>query len=306
MSKNFYDLVLMDMQMPVMDGVSATMEIRKLDNFKDIPIIAMTANAMQGDREKCFAAGMNGYVTKPIDLADLWNVLLTWIPPNHKLGIKEQSGSILVPAGEVDIPANIAGLDVQGALKRLLGKKSLYMNILNKFIAGQKDAPEKIQSALNSGSYSEAESLSHSIKGLLGNVGASDLQAMAAELEESFRNLKPLESIKPLLDEFSSGFSLLFFKLEAVLPKKANQKWAADIYNGQVSDVCDKIIALLSEDDPESGNLFLEHSRLLEAAFNNRFKKISDAFRNFDLDEALQELKLANDEYSIEFKSQRK
>jgi HPt (histidine-containing phosphotransfer) domain-containing protein len=216
------------------------------------------------------------------------------------VGVKEQSGSKLVPAEYADTLDNIEGLDVQGALKRLLGKKALYMNIMNKFVSGQKDVPEKIQSALNRGSYAEAEMLSHTIKGILGNVGGLDLQAMAAELEESFRNLQPMDDIKPLLDEFSSRYALLFSGLEAVLPKEADQKWETDIDKGQVSEVCQKLMALLTEDDPESGNLFAEHSALLEAAFPNRFKKISESLRSYALDEALQELKLASKEYSIE------
>ena len=78
-----YDIVLMDMQMPVMDGVTATGEIRKDARFKDLPVVAMTANAMQGDRDRCLAAGMNDHVAKPIEPENLWKALLKWIKPRH-------------------------------------------------------------------------------------------------------------------------------------------------------------------------------------------------------------------------------
>ena len=78
-----YDLVLMDMQMPVMDGLTATLEIRRDEHFKDLPIVAMTANAMQGDRDRCIRAGMNDHVAKPIDPENLWKALLKWIKPRQ-------------------------------------------------------------------------------------------------------------------------------------------------------------------------------------------------------------------------------
>jgi CheY-like chemotaxis protein len=83
-----YDIVLMDMQMPVMDGVTATREIRKDERFKDLAIVAMTANAMRADRDRCIAAGMNDHIAKPIEPEDLWQALLKWIKPKHVMSAR--------------------------------------------------------------------------------------------------------------------------------------------------------------------------------------------------------------------------
>ncbi|MGE5027552.1 MAG: response regulator, partial [Betaproteobacteria bacterium] len=139
-----YDIVLMDMQMPVMDGVAATAEIRKLGRYSHIPIVAMTANAMLADKERCLAAGMVDFVTKPIEPDDLWATLKKWIKPCQG----EASAPAVpppAPCPEVAIPEGVAGLDTALGLRRVLGKTALYLNMLRKFVAGQKDFPGLIK-----------------------------------------------------------------------------------------------------------------------------------------------------------------
>ena len=133
-TKNTYDIVLMDMQMPVMDGVTATIEIRKIEKNKDLPIVAMTANAMQQDREKCTDAGMNDHVAKPIDPDELFRALLKWIKPKQNMTSFE---TIFLPEKKENIKKDddlpvVDGLDVELGLKRVIGKKPLYFNMLRK------------------------------------------------------------------------------------------------------------------------------------------------------------------------------
>ena len=121
-----YDLVLMDMQMPVMDGLAATLEIRKLPRLAELPIIAMTANAMREDKDRCLGAGMNDYVTKPIDPAELFVVLGKYLVKNEFGASPQALGSVQDKAAEV--PA-IVGIDTVSGLKRVMGNKVLYLDL---------------------------------------------------------------------------------------------------------------------------------------------------------------------------------
>jgi len=108
-------MVLMDMQMPVMDGMTATREIRKQARFKDLPVVAMTANAMQSDRDLCLAAGMNDHVAKPIEPEKLWNTLLKLIKPRPSTAAAAEVQPQAVE--DVDLPSGIEGLDTVGGLQ---------------------------------------------------------------------------------------------------------------------------------------------------------------------------------------------
>jgi PAS domain S-box-containing protein len=156
-----YDLVLMDMQMPVMDGVTATIEIRKQPSLKELPVVAMTANAMQGDRNRCLAAGMNDHIAKPIEPEDLWKALLKWIAPRQpeKLATPRQ----LHLPDEPALPSNIEGLDMVSGLRRVLGKKQVYLSMLRRFVAGQKSVVVDIDNALVRDDPALAERLAHTL-----------------------------------------------------------------------------------------------------------------------------------------------
>ncbi|MDR2187070.1 MAG: PAS domain S-box protein [Azonexus sp.] len=195
--KAAYDLVLMDMQMPVMDGLAATRALRRDRRFDRLPIIAMTANAMEADRKRCLEAGMNDYVAKPINPEELWAALRRWIrhradetppkPPETK-----QSGSPL-PIGP------ISGLNVEEGLNRVLGKHKLYLSILRKFADSQAEQLEQLQQAMESGHLAEAERFAHTIKSVCGNVGAAPaLCEHAARLEAAARAAVPLAEMRPL------------------------------------------------------------------------------------------------------------
>jgi two-component system sensor histidine kinase/response regulator len=127
-----YDAVLMDVQMPVMDGYTATREIRKDDRFKELPIIAMTAHAMTGDEDKSLQAGMNGHVTKPIDPDQLFSTLQRWIKPSEKrvqdqkleVSVDQSELARAVPA-EDELPESLLGFDLADGLRRLQGNKKL-------------------------------------------------------------------------------------------------------------------------------------------------------------------------------------
>ncbi|MFM7192756.1 MAG: response regulator, partial [Microcystaceae cyanobacterium] len=176
-----YDLVLMDMQMPVMDGVSATIAIRQYPQCQNLPIVAMTANVMSGDRQRCLEAGMNGHVGKPIEPEELWKTLLQWIKPREY----QRPNSPSVTSSNITEPVipMIPQLDTQDGLRRVLGKKTLYLSMLRKFLASQSSFQSQITAALETGDHQTAERLAHTLKGVAGNIGANAVQEAARQLE---------------------------------------------------------------------------------------------------------------------------
>jgi CheY-like chemotaxis protein len=183
-NESSYDVVLMDIQMPVMDGYAATREIRKNENFKELPIIAMTAHAMAGDEDKSLEAGMNGHVTKPIDPDHLFSTLQKWIKPGEKRGQVEQSEVPVEqpePAKAVsvedELPESLSGFDLADGLKRLQGNKKLYRKLLLNLARDYNEGANEIRQALDAEDFDQAHSLVHNIKGLAGNLAATDLQA---------------------------------------------------------------------------------------------------------------------------------
>ncbi|MFA6063548.1 MAG: response regulator [Gallionella sp.] len=214
-----YDIVLMDMQMPVMDGVSATRLIRKQPRFQNLPVVAMTANAMQGDRERCLEAGMNDHVAKPIEPEELWAALLKWIPPKHAVRL------IVHPAPvSTELPDGIDGLDMVNGLRRVLGKKSLYLSMLRKFVSNGQDALQKIQTALDATDLALAERCAHDLKSSSGNIGASQVQPLAAELELAIKKQAAPDEIKRIMDALSGPLGILIAQIVRHLPVEQAEK----------------------------------------------------------------------------------
>jgi two-component system sensor histidine kinase/response regulator len=224
-----YDLVFMDVQMPVMDGITATREIRKVHWLGKLPIVAMTANAMEQDRRRCIEAGMNDAVIKPIDPQELWDKLLRWIrltePPApaatpHSARAATPPQRPESPAASVvpGVPQGIAGLDTELGLSRMLGKRTLYLAMLRRYVAGQKDVCAQIHQALAIGDMPTAERLAHTTKGVSGNVGATVVQDLAGALEQSLKDYEPPLDVQRRLLELESLLAVLIAALEARLP----------------------------------------------------------------------------------------
>ena len=217
-----FEAVLMDVQMPVMDGYEATRKIREwqlkaqssklkatetedgnqASNLKPqtsrLPIIAMTAHAMTGDKEKSIKAGMDDHVTKPIDPDQLFAALQKWIKPvaERPTSPKSLSASTVPPRPDAsaepgqaapvqdELPASLPGFNLTAGLKRLMGNKRLYRKLLLDFGANYRGVAEKIHEALAAGDFKQAHSLIHNLKGLSGNLEATDLQATTVKMEK--------------------------------------------------------------------------------------------------------------------------
>ena len=183
-----YEVVFMDLQMPVMDGFAATKVLRADPRLQKLPIIAMTAHALVEERERCLDAGMNDHVSKPIDPDALFATLARWVKPHTdaaKVPEKQKKAH-----DEVIIP-EIEGIDSGSGLKRVAGNKRLYRDLLAQFVEKQGDAAEQVSNALESGDHAFAERIAHTVKGVAGNIGITKIQFAAAGLEKAVREKDP-------------------------------------------------------------------------------------------------------------------
>jgi signal transduction histidine kinase/CheY-like chemotaxis protein/HPt (histidine-containing phosphotransfer) domain-containing protein len=212
-----YDLVLMDMQMPVMDGIAATKAIRSNPRFCELPIIAMTANAMDADRELCRQAGMNDHVSKPIDPDALLATVMKWIKPRRAWTSEPPAQKVEAasPQNLLELP-EIDGIDIKDGLKRVGGNRRLYRDLLIKFAAKHSDAGLQISDALHIGDHSTAERIAHTVKGVAANLGIKPVQFAAEKLEKAIRESDSAAST--MLQDFTSVLRTQIDAIEQALP----------------------------------------------------------------------------------------
>ncbi len=224
-----FDLVLMDIQMPEMDGLEATGEIRSSgkSGVSELPIIAMTAHAMSGDSEKSLEAGMNGHLTKPIDPDELLATLTKWIKARPQAVASEPEAAVVVDSGEVELPS-VGGLDIDDGLRRVGGNRKLYRNLLVKFSRDFAGSAQEIRGLLEQGDLATAERLAHTVKGVAGNIGASDLQTKATELDDALKEAREAD-YEQLLSVYATTLATLVESLAAAGLQEPESADAGDV-----------------------------------------------------------------------------
>ncbi len=216
------DGILMDLQMPVMDGLTATREIRLNPTFAKLPILAMTANAMSGDRELCLEAGMQDHIAKPVDPAAMYATLAKWIKPANPKPVsnvqqeweQREQEEVL----ETRLLPEIAGVDTQLGLLRMGGNVEGYLNLLAKFRVNQGGAESAIRVALDNQDLATAERLAHTLKGLAGSVGVPLLAEKAKVLEGALKNSVGASEIENALHAMAAELKLICAALDESLP----------------------------------------------------------------------------------------
>ncbi|WP_326543235.1 hybrid sensor histidine kinase/response regulator [Pseudorhodoferax sp.] len=289
-----YDVVLMDMQMPVMDGVSATAAIRRIERLRALPIVAMTANAMEVDRQRCLAAGMNDFVTKPIVPQELWRALLRWVAPRGP-GETAPQPAAPAPAGSADaaLPQGVAGLDTALGLRRMQGKQAFYRAMLGKFVGNQKTAMADIAAAAERGDWVAAERLAHTLKGLAGNLGATPLQTHAGALEAAIRAAPPRVAFGAALADTRAVFDALLQALQAwwsASAADAPSVAAAAPDPAAVDAVLRRLQQSLSDNDASALEIVQQHAALLRASLGERYERVVQCIEQFDFEDAQQAL----------------
>jgi len=280
-----FDGVLMDLQMPVMGGIEATRMIREQERFRDLPIIAMTANAMAGDREACLEAGMNDHIAKPIELNELFGTLNRWITAAEPA--EDSAVQPAVAEEVVELPA-LPGIDIENGIRRVGGNRKLYRNILLKFADSQRDAPERIRAAMADGDQETAVRLAHTLKGVAGNIGASRLQQQALAMEQALKDGGDGEA--SLYAALSEALKQVLQGIDALQQTKGDEAdEGSDIDLDALRPMLCTLRELLLDDDTDAAE-YLEQICERFPGISERMKlaAIGKAVGQYDFEEALE------------------
>ncbi|NWK56786.1 response regulator [Verrucomicrobiaceae bacterium N1E253] len=293
LEKNTYEAILMDIQMPVMDGYTATKKIRSNTKYNDLPIIAMTANATTEDRQAAFDHGMNEHIAKPIDPNFLFTTLLKWIPAKHQPANDSHKKPIPM-VGRYDLPNQIPGIDFEKGLKNVGGNHKLYSKLLKDFYDDHRHDSALIASCMSSKDQAAAVRTAHTIKGIAGTIGAQELQKVSKSLESALKSsdedakqsaYEQFESVmNPLMDALPATWAI-----ERDTTDKHSEKAPLDIKNVKI--IISTLNDLLAEMDPDAEDTVAELSELISEHITTRLlSKLTTQVRSFAFEDAQQTL----------------
>lgn len=285
-----FDCVLMDIQMPEMDGLTATQKIRQNDRHKQLPILAMTAHAMKGEAEKSLAAGMNEHITKPIDPFVLYTALIKHIH-QKEISIQQTSGDTL--------PYQIEGINLQDGLYRLGNKRASYEKLLKSYASVYGNISEECDQLLRDKQIKSIAAYFHTLSGITGNLGAQALHRRLAPLSSKLHHLSQQDSIQ-LSEEDIAECKQLAAEIAALTQRvvttltqhdsSASEKIPID--HKVLSEKWSELLVLTSNSDSSAldiaDDLLTNYTLDMETAY--RLKKCMSALENFDFEEAHQHL----------------
>jgi len=290
-----YDAVLMDIQMPVMGGYEATELIRREGRFSGLPIIAMTAHALQGYREQCLAVGMNDYVSKPIDPGQLFAVLLRWVKPRR--GVDGATRELGKDGRRDSLPEDLPGLDVVSGLRRLNGNRRLYRRLLDDFVSQYGSAADELRVLIGDGGDPEAaRDLCHSLKGVAGNISALAVQEAAGALEAALAAADGGAVHESLLPALDKALSYVLEGIEKLPPESGGQAPGDDgavksLDMARIEHLIEELHRLLQEFNPEAETAFaVLKDALRGSALAGGMDNLEAYIKKFDFKNAAREL----------------
>jgi PAS domain S-box-containing protein len=276
-----YDLVFMDMQIPVLDGLATTRLLRRLPGLSTLPVVAMTANASQRDHDACLAAGMNDFVSKPFEPQTLYAIVRRWLTEHPARPIRP----VMPQAAVCDSGLKVEGLDMAAGLRRVLGRHNLYADLLHRYLADQSPLLQQLHAALAADERVQAEWLVHGCKGASATIGADAVAQAASELEQALRARRPMDELHISLQALSAPLDALLEQLREKLPDKVEaMPTGVDVV--ELQRICRDLDALLGDFDAQAVTCFSSHAGLLRSAFAHRFPSLESAVMQFDFERA--------------------
>jgi CheY-like chemotaxis protein len=285
-----FDCVLMDCQMPVMDGYEATRLIRAHSALRHLPVLAMTANAMAGDRQRALAMGMNDYIAKPLDVGSMFRTIAHWVGARCAVpGAAEPVVQAPLPPLATSCLPDLPGIDTRVGLATTMHNEALYRSLLGKFCSGQGRFVSSFRAAQGTGEASAPERLAHTLKSVAGSIGARDVQAAAAELEGACRKGDAASHIDALLDKLAAelapvleGLGAFLAPAEAPAASKtapANQEQERAFLQG--------LQELLVAGDTGALDWIAAQAGILQTVCPQTHQSIAAAIEDFDFEAAL-------------------
>ncbi|MDC1067580.1 PAS domain S-box protein [Candidatus Kapabacteria bacterium] len=281
-----YDIVLMDLQMPVMDGYTSTKTIRQDYTSEQIKIVAMTADAMVGIKEKCIDVGMQDFVTKPIDPDEVFGALVKWIKPREGMvqNVKKSDAK-----SDITIP-DLNSINTESGLKRLADNKKLYLSLLSKFLKKNEDFISDLITDFDKNDREASVRKAHTLKGVSGNIGAEKVFNHSKTMEDKLNE----DSFIPVSGntfELKNAIDEVIKELKEKLVENSNSESNDDkkLDKAELSKLFNILLDLLSEDDFDSSNTLDEILDLDGlGTLRLKFESIKDSVSGYDFEEALE------------------
>ncbi|WP_462158664.1 PAS domain S-box protein [Pseudoalteromonas sp. GB56] len=280
-TRNF-DGVLMDCQMPIMDGYTATKRIREQSQFADLPIIAMTANAMAGDREKVLVVGMNDHIAKPIDVNEMFNIMAKWITPVKRTEFSKEHRDV-----KSQDFSHLYGIDTQRGLQTTQDNPQLYVKLLKRFYEGYQCFEEEFGAALETNNSAEAIRCVHNLKATAGNIGATKLYHQAEQLELVCGNSIEREHIGSQLTNVIDELNTVLSSLNTLNLQQYGEQTNVALEQPIMWAKLEELQSLIAEFDTDAVALLeLMMPSLREHIASTTLNSLTKAIESYDFDNA--------------------